>query len=116
MNQNIHFQELNKTYFLFYVDFYSSSLNFELDKSLVTVWISPVECILIGQISVEEDLMPGRAILEALRSQNNFPVKSSTDLHGGMSINWAEMLLKMERPYDGRFFVNHIVEQEIYKT
>ena len=60
-----------------------------------TVWISPVECILIVQISVEEDLMPGRWILEALRSQNNFPVKSFTDLHDGMSINGAEILLKL---------------------
>ena len=39
--------------------------------------------------------MPGRWILEALRSQNNFPVKSFTDLHDGMSINGAEILLKL---------------------
>ena len=83
-----------------------------------TVWISPVECILIVQISVEEDLMPGRWILEALRSQNNFPVKSFTDLHDGMSINGAEILLKLgaARPWGREIFVNHIVEQEIYKT
>ena len=66
-----------------------------MNLSLVTVWISPVECILIVEISVEEDLMPRRAILEALRSQNNFPVKSFTDLHDGMSINGAEILLKL---------------------